>query len=621
MLDSNSHRKIRIHIADRNYSSWQFLDIETNQEICADEIQGLSAINPAEEKLFSRDVFTMTNDTRDNSPKITVVHSPIRTTPSIAGVLMLADNKTFGRTENKKRLLYKCIPDDKHIPAFLVPYEVKLGFSKVNANNYAVFKYDNWDGKHPRGVLVETVGGVDSLESFYEYQLYCKSLHISLTDFTNNTRKMLNQKTNDEYIEQIFKNPNFQIEDRRDKHVFTIDPQNSLDYDDGFSIESLENGSYKVSVYIANVFVWLETLGLWNSFSRRVATIYLPDRRRPMLPTILSDMLCSLQENKPRFALAMDFVVKSDGTLDASFEIGYRNVLIQVRKNYCYEDITMVNDDAHYKQLFDISVKMDKTVRSSHDVVAYWMILMNTYSAVTMMNKKVGIFRSAVFINSHHRNDIMPEQHLKEDTVRVLLSWNNTIGRYVHYSDDAELEHELMNLRSYKSVATATEGGQCRDTDCNISLRKGAKSYIHITSPIRRLIDLLNQMILFRETSMVKKMSADAEHFIVSWLGQIEYINTVMRSIRKIQTDCELLNRCSRNPEIMTEEHDAVVFDKIVKNDGLIVYTVYLENLKMIGRTMSHIDLANYSYAKMRIFLFEDEDKVKRKIRLQIVEP
>jgi exoribonuclease R len=600
MVDSNSHRKIRIHISDRSYSGWQFLDIETNQEISLPE---LSRINPAEERLFSRDVFTISS-TDQNSVKIQRICSPTRTTSTIAGVLMLENNKTFGRTENKKRLLYKCIPDDKHMPSFLVPYEIKLGFSKVNKNKYVVFQFDSWEEKHPRGILVETVGDVDNLEAFYEYQLYCKSLHISLTDFTNNTRKMLNQKTNAEYIEQIFRNPNFQMEDRRDKYVFTIDPQNSMDYDDGFSIESLPCGSYKVSVYIANVFVWLETLGLWNSFSKRVATIYLPDRRRPMLPTILSDMLCSLQENQPRFALAMDFMVSADGKLESSSDIVYKNVLIQVRKNYSYEDILMRSTDTQYQSLFELSTRMDKNIRNSHDIVAHWMILMNTYGAVTMMNHKAGIFRSAVFLHPHSVTDTH-QLHLKEDTHRTLKLWNNTIGRYIYYSEDAEMQHELLHLRSFKN---------------EIDIHKTAKSYIHITSPIRRLIDLLNQMILFRETSMVKKISAGAEQFIESWLGQMEYINTVMRSIRKIQTDCELLNRCVKTPEIMEQEHDAVVFDKIMKNDGSIVYTVYMENLKMIGRTITHLLLDNYSYVKIRVFLFEDEDKVKKKIRLQILE-
>jgi exoribonuclease R len=599
MLDSNSQRKVKIHINDRSYSSWSFIDLESNNEIAIEDFPTLSKINPIDMKLFSRDVFVTSRIDDNFTP--TTVHSPVRISTSIAGVLLLENNKTFGRTENKKRLLYKCIPDDRHLPSFLIPYDIKLGFSKVNKNKYVVFKYENWDGKHPRGILVETVGDVDSLESFYEYQLYCKSIHISLTDFTNNTRKVLNQKTNEDYIEQIFKNSNFQIEDRREKYVFTIDPHNSLDYDDGFSIEELENGSYKISVYIANVFVWLETLGLWNSFSRRVATIYLPDRRRPMLPTILSDMLCSLQENQSRFAMVMDFIVDENGKMIQPSAFEYRNALIKVRKNYRYEDAVLTTEDAHYNKLFHITTKMDKTVRNSHDVVAHWMVMVNTYSAVTMINKKVGIFRSLSFVNSQLRNDVK-ESQLKEDTMRVLKTWNNTVGQYVNYSDDAELQHELINLRSIKL-----------DTDSH----RNIKTYIHITSPIRRLIDLLNQIILFRET-LSMKISADAETFIESWLGQMDYINTVMRSIRKIQTDCELLNKCVRNPEIMNEEHDAVVFDKIIKNDGSIVYMVYLENLKMIGRVITHTDLENYSYVKIKMFLFEDEDKVKRKIRLQI---
>ena len=38
----------------------------------------------------------------------------------------------------------------------------------------------------------------------------------------------------------------------------------------------------------------------------RISTIYLPDKKRPMLPTILSDCLCSLQANKNRIAFVLD---------------------------------------------------------------------------------------------------------------------------------------------------------------------------------------------------------------------------------------------------------------------------------------------------------------------------
>ena len=40
---------------------------------------------------------------------------------------------------------------------------------------------------------------------------------------------------------RIFENPNYQIEDRQNEYIFTIDPQNSQDFDDGFSIVDLPN--------------------------------------------------------------------------------------------------------------------------------------------------------------------------------------------------------------------------------------------------------------------------------------------------------------------------------------------------------------------------------------------
>ena len=70
------------------------------------------------------------------------------------------------------------------------------------------------------------------------------------------------------------------------------------------------------------------TLKLWNSFTKRVSTIYLPDRKRPMLPTILSDTLCSLQENENRFALTMEIVINNDGTINEDIPVEYKNVII-----------------------------------------------------------------------------------------------------------------------------------------------------------------------------------------------------------------------------------------------------------------------------------------------------
>jgi exoribonuclease R len=575
-------KQIKVLVADSKYTSWEFLCNETNSEINLDDHPALKTLNPVDHKMFSRDVFTLENGA------VNMIKSYIRTYPNIAGVLMLENNKTFGRTTNKKRLLYKCIPDDKRIPAFLVPYDVKIGFSKVHKNKFVIFKFDHWKEKHPHGILVETLGSVDDLDVFYEFQLYCKSLHVSLTDFTNKARNQLNKQSADEYVKQIFENAEFQIECRRHEYIFTIDPPTSSDFDDGYGIRRLENGDFCVSIYIANVYFWLETLGLWSSFSKRVATIYLPDRRRPMLPTILSDTLCSLQENQDRFALAMDFILDASGNLKS--DIVYKNVLIRVKKNYCYEDPNMLNNDLSYINLFDVSKMMDKGIKNSHDVVAHWMVFMNTQTGEKLLSQRAGIFRSVNYINPILNRDINPS--LDEDTIRIIQSWNNTVGQYVAFEENANTNHELLKM----------------------------KSYIHITSPIRRLVDLLNQIVLFDRANLVKTISDEAKTFLETWIGELEYLNTSMRSIRKVQTDCALLDKCFNDPTILHREYSGVIFDKLARNDGTMNYMVYLKELKMLSRIGNTcVDMKNYSMGMFRIYLFEDEDKTKKKIRLQII--
>jgi hypothetical protein len=113
--------------------------------------------------------------------------------------------------------------------------------------------------------------------------------------------------------------------------------------------------------------------------------------------------------------------------------------------------------------------------------------------------------------------------------------------------------------------------------------------------------------------------SSEAAEFMNRWLKQLEYINTSMRSIRKVQTDCEVLHRCMTTPELMEMIHEGTLFDKIVKHDGTITYMVFIEKWKMLSRISTNQDIPNYSVAQFKIFLFEDEDQTKKKIRLQIV--
>ena len=572
----------KIHINDRNYTSWEVFETVNFQKV------ELDMPNPIESKMFSNDVFTFDTNTKQTQ----VLHSSIRTGAHIPGVLIIAGNKTFGRN-NKGKLLYKCIPDDMRLPPFLVPYEIKhVGFSKVFINLYVTFSFADWSDKHPHGLLGHIIGSVDILDNFYEYQLYCKSLNASIQQFQKATSLALKRNSHDAFIENIkVKYPSIQERMPHNDakwHVFTIDPPNSLDFDDGFSINELDDGIQQLSIYISNVTIWMDVLNLWNSFSCRISTIYLPDKKRPMLPTILSDCLCSLQANNTRIAFFMDIFIKDNTIID----IKYGNCFIKVFKNYCYEDKVLLLDKK-YVQLFSAVKELSRkykygyNVKNSHDLVSYLMICMNCHCATDLLKHNTGIFRSTI-IQKHSVPDNVPEELTK-----FIQIWNSSSGQYINGADvenDKVRRHDLLNM----------------------------DAYIHITSPIRRLVDLLN-ILKFQQTSGIIQLSENAYTFYDSWLTKLDYINVTMRSIRKIQCDSTLLDLCNNSPGVMNKEYDGYVFDKVTRADGLFQFIVYLPALKLSSRITTRENIANYEPKKFKLFLFNDEEKFKRKIRMQML--
>ena len=75
----------KINIDNRNYGSWNIFNATTLEPTTID------GFNPMEHKLFSNDVFTY------NKGVVEIVHSSTRINENIPAVLILSDNKTYGR--------------------------------------------------------------------------------------------------------------------------------------------------------------------------------------------------------------------------------------------------------------------------------------------------------------------------------------------------------------------------------------------------------------------------------------------------------------------------------------------------------------------------------------------
>ena len=548
-----------VQIKDRKYSSFSYnppFGIETDTP------------HPFLHKLFHDDEIIYSE--REN--KIEIKHSPTRNAKYLAGVLNLQSNLTYGRTPNLKRLYYSCTPYKKELPIFLVPYDINLTFQKTPRNKFVLFRFDHWteSDKHPYGLLVETVGDVDNLAAYYEYQLFAKYVR----------RKVVKLKIDfsatslDPHIQNILNNPErFGVfEDRRRSLVpiFSIDPEGCTDRDDALSIVKTEDLTiFQVSVYIANVWVWLEFFQLWYLWREMVAsTVYLPDKNRHMLPTTLTETVCSLDKNKPCMAIVMDFEVNT--LLKTIRPIKTTQTCIYVN-NYDYESKLLLWKNPNYQLLLNVTREMDPKIGDSHDVVAYWMMQMNIHMANDLFQKKMGIFRTA-------KSREEPETNTDPDpTIPFLRIWEQRIsGEYVGYDPSKPVEQ-------YDHCILDTP------------------LYTHFTSPIRRMVDLVNQIV------WVGKYDLEVNTEI------IDRINRESKAIRKIQNECELLHSLQH---IETTE----IIEGIVLQVDLTKYTIYLPKYKGIVSTKNKNMYKKGEKVNCSIFLFQREDDTKRKIRIQILE-
>lgn len=111
-------------------------------------------------------------------------------------------------------------------------------------------------------------------------------------------------------MQEISTNRWKEIKRRKDKRklfTFTIDWEDAKDLDDAISIESRENGWYKLFVHIADVAHYVKNRSLTQQTAiARWTSVYLPHKVLPMLPPELSNDLCSLNPHTDKLSLSCE---------------------------------------------------------------------------------------------------------------------------------------------------------------------------------------------------------------------------------------------------------------------------------------------------------------------------
>lgn len=327
-------------------------------------------------------------------------------------------SRTYGKSG--KRFLYKVVPYNRELPQLLIPYDLKIDFSKNSKNKYILFTYDNLlecsQERHNTGKLIKTLGDADNLDAYYQYMLYGRNVKPILTKINKQMRTL---DLNENFLNSIF---NKYIQNNED--IITIDNHNSEYFDDALGFNN-----NKLSIYISNVCVWLEELNLWDYMSDEVKTIYLPRQRELMLPKNLTD-LCSLKENKKSIVLRI--TVNNDEKIEITFET------ITVRKNFYFEEKELINDCV-YQDLFNFT-KQFTNITSSDQLVSYWMVFANTKIGDFLSQNGKGIFKK----NIQKYNDEELEKMLREHEFSkdyYLLS-----GNYCQITSPIRRKADILNI-------------------------------------------------------------------------------------------------------------------------------------------------------------------------------
>ena len=317
----------------------------------------------------------------------------------------------------------------------------------------------------------------------------------------------------------------------------TIDPVSARDYDDAIYVEKNSDNTYRLVVAIAAVSAYVQSDSKLDLCAKkRCYSIYLYDRVIPMLPSSISDELCSLTENDIKKVYVVDLHIDNNGNF-----INYKiypalirnhrrcnydeiNELISnnlVCKNKCFDD-NLINLIKTANELFDILVRF-KTQQGLigfdfPEVKPFYNPTLNEIeikikkhgiaekiveSFMIAANEAVGLYAKKFnlpFIYRVHpgpKKELIPDflreikkigiDHVEIDflnaTSKELTDWLNSQKNHAHFG--------LLNRLVLRVLGKAHYS--CENTQ---HFALAAKNYTHFTSPIRRYADLIVHRIL-----------------------------------------------------------------------------------------------------------------------------
>ncbi|MCF7958836.1 MAG: VacB/RNase II family 3'-5' exoribonuclease, partial [Phycisphaerae bacterium] len=319
-------------------------------------------------------------------------------------------------------------------------------------------------------------------------------------------------------------------EDIRDTTIITIDPCDARDYDDAISLKKT-NDRWELGVHIADVSHFVrEGSDLDEEAKSRATSVYLPRHVIPMLPELLSNGVCSLQEEQDRFVKSAYIILDNRGNV---IDSRFANSVIRSTKRLTYEQVDQLIDDKKHPHRHGA-----KVVRLVHRMEELARIIQKRRQKAGMLTLELPR-AELVFDDKGKPVGVQPESstfshtmiemfmlEANEAVARLLDSLNVSFLRRTHAEPDNLSGNEMTRViklcgytvpkkLDHKGIQQLLKSAQGKPESFMINLAVlksmskaeyspayighyalASKHYAHFTSPIRRYPDLTVHRLL-----------------------------------------------------------------------------------------------------------------------------
>ena len=429
---------------------------------------------------------------------------------------------------------------------------------------YCVIQLNKWEtnNKQPIGKIEKIIGPVGDINNEIDMLLY----HTQIYPKKNKTK----------YIKDV------EVSNTCHYNTFSIDPPGCKDIDDALHFKE-NSDTIEIGIHIANVARYIDTIDT-NFYS----SIYLNNKQINMLKDDVTYDQCSLGDKVYRNSLSLILTYKDYKLVNTEFkECIVRNTALTYEK---VDKIIKNNISHELLDLYNFTKKIQKFESlSSTKMVEFYMLKYNNVCAETLYkyNPKT-ILRT-------HQNIETDFNNLSLDLKLYLHRINQNAAQYI--SDPEDTYHRDLDLQYYT----------------------------HATSPIRRYVDIINQLNIIR--------LLENKDIIVK--DNLDSVNIFQKKLRKFYNYNKKLNLIfNMNSE---ETHDAFIISK--NNLKLKVYIPSLDiehgfmllSNKLIESndiiidnesiTINNVKFSLYDKIKILVTPLKYEEKFNKKLHIKVLEP